>query len=81
LKRNPTQHILYLELAILWENFQFIFVRTLHRKTRHFILLLALTQETCKIKEKLIQLHYRVTFSSSAGSKKRQHADREHAYT
>jgi len=49
------------------------------RKTRGFIftentqfdLLLALTQGTCKIKEKLVQLHCCVAFSSSAGSEKR----------
>jgi len=59
-------HVFYLKLAISQADSRF----HLHRK--HAVLsLLALMQGTCKIKEKLVQLHYRVTFSS-AGSEKRE---------
>jgi len=51
-------------------------------KPASLIFLLALTQETCEIKEKLVQLHSRVTFSSAGTRKKRErlHAGRERAY-
>jgi len=67
LTRNPAQHVFISNWPFRRKTRGFIFT-----ENTQFYLLLALTQGTCKIKEKLVQLHCRVAFSSSAGSEERE---------